>query len=311
MNKKILITGGAGFLGRHLCKKLLENNKVICIDNLLTGRKKNIKEFINLPNYTFVKHDVKNTITFKCDQIFHFASPASPIHYQKNPIDTLLTNVLGTHNMLNLALKNDCEFILASTSEIYGDPKISPQKEDYYGNVNPIGPRACYDEGKRAAETLAFDFKRKHNAKIKVLRIFNTYGPYMAKEDGRVISNFIVNSLSNTDLNIYGDGKNTRSFCYVDDLIDSIIKISRIKKILPSPINVGNDYEISIKEIAKIIIDLNNSKSKIKHTKSLINEPKIRKPDLKLLKSLINFNPKTNLVDGLIKTTRYFKDNYN
>ena len=311
MNKKILITGGAGFLGRHLCKKLLENNKVICIDNLLTGRKKNIKEFTNLPNYTFVKHDVKNKITFKCDQIFHFASPASPIHYQKNPIDTLLTNVLGTHNMLNLALKNDCEFILASTSEIYGDPKISPQKEDYYGNVNPIGPRACYDEGKRAAETLAFDFKRKHNAKIKVLRIFNTYGPYMAKDDGRVISNFIVNSLSNTDLNIYGDGKNTRSFCYVDDLIDSIIKISKIKKILPTPINVGNDYEISIKKIAKIIIDLNNSKSKIKHTKSLINEPKIRKPDLRLLKSLINFNPKTNLVDGLIKTTRYFKDNYN
>ncbi len=310
MYKKILVTGGAGFLGRHLCKELLKKNDVICIDNLLTGRKLNIKEFLSLPNFTFIKHDVKNKINIKCDKIFHFASPASPIQYQKNPVDTLLTNVIGTYNMLNLSLKNKCEFILASTSEIYGDPKISPQSENYFGNVNPTGPRACYDEGKRSAETLVFDFKRKFNAKIKVLRIFNTYGPYMAKNDGRVISNFILNSINNKELKIYGNGKNTRSFCYVDDLIDMILKVSKIKKNISTPVNIGNDYEITIKELANIIIKLNNSNSKIIYAKSLLNEPKIRRPDLKLINKLIKIKNKTKLIDGLFKTTQYFRENY-
>ncbi len=310
MYKKILITGGAGFLGRHLCEKLLKNNKVICLDNLQTGCKKNFEIFLKSPNFTFIKHDVKKKINIKCDKIFHFASPASPIHYQKKPIDTLLTNVLGTHNMLKLAKKNNCELILASTSEIYGDPKRTPQNENYFGNVNSTGPRACYDEGKRCAETLAFDFKRKYKTKVKVLRIFNTYGPYMALNDGRVVSNFIVNSINNKNLNIYGDGNNTRSFCYVDDLIDIIIKISKIRKNLNTPVNIGNDYEISVKKLAKIIIKLNNSSSKIIHSESLINEPKIRRPDLKLLKSLVKIKSKTKLINGLMKTTEYFRKTY-
>ena len=306
MNKKILITGGAGFLGRHLCKKLLENNKVICIDNLLTGRKKNIKEFTNLPNYTFVKHDVKNKITFKCDQIFHFASPASPIHYQKNPIDTLLTNVLGTHNMLNLALKNDCEFILASTSEIYGDPKISPQKEDYYGNVNPIGPRACYDEGKRCAETLFWDYKRQHNVNVKVVRIFNTYGPRMQKNDGRVVSNFIVQALTNKNITVYGDGKQTRSFCYVDDLVEGIL-LAMEKKNFPGPVNLGNPIEISIMQLAKEITEMIGSKSKIINKELPVDDPKQRCPDIELAKQKLGWNPKFKREDGLKKTIDYFE----
>ncbi len=307
MRNKIVITGGAGFLGRHLCNKLLPNNQVICVDNFLTGKKKNISEFLGNPNFKFIKHDIKKKIYIKCDQIFHFASPASPIQYQKDPINTLLTNVLGTYNMLNLSVLNKCEFILASTSEIYGDPKQSPQNENYFGNVNTIGPRACYDEGKRSAETLAFDFKRKLNAKVKVLRIFNTYGPYMDKNDGRVVSNFIINSLKNENIIINGDGKSTRSFCYVDDLINGIIKLSKIKKNLNKPVNIGNDDEISINKLASKIIKLNKSKSKIKYSNALVNEPRKRKPDLKLIKTLIKWSPEVNLQNGLIKTTNYFK----
>lgn len=307
----ILVTGGAGFIGSHLCKRLInEGNSVICVDNLFTGNILNIKELLNNEKFTFIEHDI--TIPFdvdKIDQIYNLACPASPIHYQCNPVKTIETNILGTINVLNIAKKNKARILQASTSEVYGDPIIHPQKESYCGNVNPIGPRACYDEGKRAAETLFFDYHRQYGVDIKVIRIFNTYGPNMRNDDGRVISNFISQAINNLDITIYGDGKQTRSFCYIDDLIEGMIKFMNTPLDITGPINIGNPCEITINELARTIISLTDSKSKITHLEPQEDDPKKRKPDISLACSILKWEPKINQEDGLKKTIEYFKNN--
>ena len=305
----VLVTGGAGFLGSHLCKKLLNNNcKVICVDNLYSSNISNIESLKNNPNFIFINQDVcELNIDYKVDQIYNLACPASPVHYQADPVKTIKTNILGSINILELAKKNKAKILQASTSEVYGDPKISPQKEDYWGNVNPIGIRSCYDEGKRAAETLFFDYYRQYNLEIKVCRIFNTYGPYMAQNDGRVISNFIVQALKNEDLKIYGDGTQTRSFCFVSDLITGLINTMNSKNSFIGPINIGNDLELSIKDIAKKIIYLSDSRSLIKHIKALSDDPMQRRPDLSIAKKIISWDPKINLEEGLVLTIDYFR----
>jgi UDP-glucuronate decarboxylase len=301
--KKILIAGGAGFIGSHLCKKLLEeNNEVICIDNLLTGQKNNI---YNHKNYTFINHDIVNPIDIKVDEIYNLACPASPKQYFKYPIYTTKISVIGTLNLLELADKYNAKFLQASTSEVYGDPLIHPQTEEYFGNVNTIGPRACYDEGKRCAETLCSNFKREKNINVKIVRIFNTYGPNMRADDGRVISNFIIQALTNQDITIYGDGKQTRSFCYVDDLVNGLIKMMNSNE--NGPINIGNPEEYSIIEVAEKIINLTNPKSKIKFLNKMEDDPKVRKPDIKKAKKLLNWQPKISFNEGLKKTIKYFK----
>ncbi|WP_024789495.1 UDP-glucuronic acid decarboxylase family protein [Lebetimonas sp. JH292] len=302
--KKILIAGGAGFIGSHLCKKLLEeNNEVICIDNLLTGQKNNI---YNHKNYKFIKNDIINPIDIKVDEIYNLACPASPKQYFKYPIYTTKISVIGTLNLLELAYKYNAKFLQASTSEIYGDPEVHPQTEEYFGNVNTIGPRACYDEGKRCAETLCSNFKREKNINVKIVRIFNTYGPHMRADDGRVISNFIVQALTNKDITIYGDGKQTRSFCYVDDLVNGLIKMMNSNE--NGPINIGNPEEYSIIEVAEKIINLTNPKSKIKFLNKMEDDPKVRKPDIKKAKKLLNWQPKISFNEGLKKTIKYFKE---
>lgn len=308
--KKVLITGGAGFLGVHLCKKLLNKNyKIICIDNFFSSNINNIAQFKNNKNFTFIEQDVCNLkITEKVDFIYNLACPASPIYYQLDPVKTVKTNILGALNVLELAKRDNATIFQASTSEVYGDPSISPQTEDYWGNVNPIGVRSCYDEGKRVVETLFFDYHRQYELNIKVCRIFNTYGPYMAKNDGRVVSNFIIQALQNKNLSIYGDGNQTRSFCYVDDLIDGIIKIMETKESFIGPINLGNDFELSIKSIAEKIINLSKSKASIKYIQPLSDDPMQRKPDLKLAKKIINWEPQTTLDKGLLSTIKYFKN---
>ena len=307
-SKSILVTGGAGFLGSHLSKKLLEKKfKVICVDNLYSSDISNISEFLENPKFTFYKQDICNLdINEKIDMIYNLACPASPIHYQADPVKTIQTNVVGAIKVLELAKKFNAKIFQASTSEIYGDPKISPQNESYWGNVNPIGIRSCYDEGKRAAETLFFDYHRQYNINIKVCRIFNTYGPNMALNDGRVISNFIVQALKNEDITIYGDGNQTRSFCYVDDLIWGLINIMELKQEFTGPINLGTDIEISINEIAQKIIKLTNSKSKIKYLKAVSDDPTQRKPDLTYAKDLLSWKPKYDLESGLKETIKYF-----
>jgi len=306
----VLITGGAGFLGSHLCKKLLKQGyKVICVDNFYSSNINNIKKFKSNSNFTFLEQDVcELDVKLNIDQIYNFACPASPIHYQADPVKTIQTNVLGAINVLELAKKNNATIFQASTSEVYGDPIVSPQKEDYWGNVNPIGIRSCYDEGKRAAETLFFDYHRQYNQKIKVCRIFNTYGPNMAQNDGRVISNFIVQALKNKNLSIYGDGSQTRSFCYVDDLINGIIKIMNTEDNFVGPINLGNNLELTIIDIAKKIIELSNSNSSIEFLEALPDDPIQRKPDLSLAKKLISWDPKTSIEEGIILTIDYFKN---
>jgi len=304
--KTILVAGGAGFIGSHLCKKLLEKeNKVICVDNLLTGQKKNL---INHKNYLFINHDITNSINIniKIDEIYNLACPASPKHYFKYPIYTTKISVIGTLNLLELAYKYNAKFLQASTSEVYGDPQTHPQNEDYFGNVNPIGPRACYDEGKRCAETLCSNFKREKNLDIKIVRIFNTYGPNMRVDDGRVISNFIIQALKNKDITIYGDGKQTRSFCYVSDLIDGLIKMMESNEY--GPINLGNPEEFTILDVAKKIIKLTDSKSKLKFLDSLEDDPKLRKPDITKAKTLLKWKPKISFEEGLQKTIKYFKE---
>ena len=304
--KTILVAGGAGFIGSHLCKKLLEKeNKVICVDNLLTGQKKNL---INHKNYLFINHDITNSINIniKIDEIYNLACPASPKHYFKYPIYTTKISVIGTLNLLELAYKHNAKFLQASTSEVYGDPQTHPQNEDYFGNVNPIGPRACYDEGKRCAETLCSNFKREKNLDIKIVRIFNTYGPNMRVDDGRVISNFIIQALKNKDITIYGDGKQTRSFCYVSDLIDGLIKMMESNEY--GPINLGNPEEFTILDVAKKIIKLTDSKSKLKFLDSLEDDPKLRKPDITKAKTLLKWKPKISFEEGLQKTIKYFKE---
>ena len=305
--KKILITGGAGFVGTHLCNYLLDqNNYVICVDNLSTGNKNNIIQNLKNKNFKFIEHDILNKINLKVDGIYHLACPASPIQYQINPINTFKTSIIGTMNIIELALKNNAAMLHASTSEIYGDPAISPQKEEYFGNVNPIGVRACYNESKRAAETLLFDYHRQHQLKIKVCRIFNTYGPIMNHDDGRVVSNFIMQSLKNKPITIYGDGSQTRSFCYISDLIQGLYNFMNKSKKFTGPLNLGNPEVISILNLAKKITHMTKSSSKIIFTKLPEDDPKQRIPDIKLAKKILNWEPKIDLVNGLSKTIQYF-----
>ncbi len=306
--KKILITGGAGFLGSHLCEKLvLNNDDIICVDNFYTGSKQNVSHLIEKTNFELIRHDITQPLYLEVDQIYNLACPASPVHYQYDPVQTTKTSVHGAINMLDLAKRQGSKIFQASTSEVYGDPIIHPQTEDYWGNVNPIGPRSCYDEGKRCAETLFFDFYRQHNLDIKVARIFNTYGPRMDDNDGRVVSNFIVQALKGEDLTIYGNGKQTRSFCYVDDLIDVIIKFMNSKKGFPGPLNIGNPNEFTMLELAELTIGLTKSNSKIIFKDLPEDDPKQRQPNIDLAKEKLNWKPKISLEEGLKKTINYFK----
>ena len=307
-NKKILIAGGAGFIGSHICEKLvLQGNKVFCVDNLLTGKKDNIKHLLNTKNFKFIKKDINQKIFLNVDEIYNLACPASPPKYQKNPVETVKASVLGSINLLELAKKVNAKILQASTSEIYGNPKEHPQKETYNGNVNPIGIRSCYDEGKRCAETLFFDYHRQKKVKIKVARIFNTYGPKMDFFDGRVISNFIVQCIKNKNLTIHGKGKQTRSFCYIDDMVDALIKFMNLKSNFTGPLNLGNPYEINIFKIAKKIKKLTNSKSKIIFLNLPVDDPIKRKPDISLAKKKLKWKPKISLEIGIKKTIKYFK----
>jgi UDP-glucuronate decarboxylase len=305
---KILLTGAAGFLGSHISKKLIDNDhEVIGLDDLSTGSIKNLDQLINHPKYSFIEHDVRIPYQAKVDAILNFACPASPVDYQKDPVRTIETNFLGMINLLHLANETGARVIQASTSEIYGDPTQSPQKESYWGNVNPIGIRSCYDEGKRAAETLCFDYRRQHNLDTRVIRIFNTYGPNMAIGDGRVVSNFIVQALRNEPINIYGDGKQTRSFCYVSDLVEGIYKLLQLDKNPETPINLGNPNEFTILELANGVIEVTNSKSEIVNNPLPLDDPKQRCPDISLAKSTLNWKPTIELREGIEKTSAYFK----
>ena len=307
--KKILVTGGAGFVGSHMCEKLLKDGcEVLCVDNLFNGDKRNISHLLENHRFELMRHDVTFPLYVEVNQIYNMACPASPIHYQYDPVQTTKTSVHGAINMLGLAKRLDARIFQASTSEVYGDPTQHPQKESYWGNVNPIGPRSCYDEGKRCAETLFFDYFRQHNLHIKVGRIFNTYGPRMRPDDGRVVSNFIVQALQGKDITIYGDGSQTRSFCYVEDLIEVIIKFMNTEKGFTGPVNLGNPCEFSILELAEIIIDLTNSKSKLIFNDLPQDDPKQRQPDITLAKEKLNWEPKIQLKEGLQKTIKYFDE---
>ncbi len=306
--KRILVTGGAGFIGSHLCKELVEKGyDVVCMDNFFTGSKKNILPLLDYSNFELVRHDITKEYFVEVDEIYNLACPASPPHYQYNPIKTVKTSVLGIINMLGLAKRCKATILQASTSEVYGDPMVHPQKETYWGNVNPIGIRSCYDEGKRVAETLMFDYHRQNNVDIRVVRIFNTYGPNMNKEDGRVVSNFIVQALRGEDITIYGDGSQTRSFCYVSDLVSGMISMMENKDKFIGPVNLGNPCETSILDFAKFIIELTNSNSKIVFKPLPSDDPMQRKPDISLAKEKLNFEPKVDVKDGLLKTIEYFK----
>jgi len=308
MNKRILVTGGAGFIGSHLCEELLKRgNEVICVDNFFTGTKDNIKHLLNNPYFEFVRHDICFPIYIEVDKIYNLACPASPIHYQFDPVQTTKVNVTGSINMLGLAKRLKIRVLQASTSEVYGDPNEHPQTEKYWGNVNPIGPRACYDEGKRCAETLFFDYYRQHNIDIKVIRIFNTYGPRMHPNDGRVVSNFIIQALKNEDISVYGDGSQTRSFCYVDDLVKGIVLMMNTPKGFTGPVNLGNPNEMTILELAKLIIKLTKSKSKIVYNSLPQDDPVRRKPNIDLAIKELSWEPKVGLDKGLKKTINYFK----
>ena len=306
-NKVNLVTGGTGFLGSHLIEYLLKSGEeVISLDNNYTGNKKNITNFLDNPRFEFIRHDITLPIHLEVNKIWHLACPASPVHYQANPIKTAKTSFLGTLNMLGLAKRVGARILLASTSEVYGDPEQHPQNEQYKGSVNPIGIRSCYDEGKRIAETLCFDYKRMHGTDIRVMRIFNTYGPRMNLEDGRVVSNFIVQALKNENLTIYGDGSQTRSFCYVDDLIDGMVKLMNGSH--NGPINIGNPDEFTIKELAKIVIEKINKNLQISYSPLPQDDPLQRKPDISLAKKVLEWEPKVNIVEGLNKTIPWFKE---
>lgn len=307
---KILVTGGAGFLGSNLCKRLLEEkeNDVICVDNFSSGKIENVKDLINNPRFELRDFDITNQIDVKVDQIYNAACPASPKFYQQNHLKTFDTCITGTRNLLELAKKCNAKFLQFSTSEIYGNPLEHPQNEKYYGNVNIMGIRSCYDEGKRAAETLCFIYNKEYKVKTKVIRIFNTYGPNMREDDGRVISNFINKALNNEDLEVYGDGNQTRSLCYVDDLLDGIIKMMNSSDEIVGPINLGNPYEITMNELAKKVIESTNSKSKIIHKKLPQDDPIRRKPDLTLAKTILDYSPKISIDEGINKTIEYYKN---
>jgi UDP-glucuronate decarboxylase len=304
---KILITGGAGFLGSHLCDRLIsEEHEVICLDNFFTGSKQNIVHLLDNPNFELIRHDVVDPFKAEVDQIYNLACPASPVHYQHNPIKTVKTSVMGAINALGLAKRVGARILQASTSEVYGDPEVHPQPEDYRGNVNSIGPRACYDEGKRCAETLFFDYHRQNNVDIRVIRIFNTYGPRMSPDDGRVVSNFIIQALSGEDITVYGDGKQTRSFCYVDDLIEAMIRMMNQEEII-GPVNTGNPNEFTILELAEKVIEMTGSKSKIIFKDLPEDDPMQRKPDNTLAREKLDWEPQIQLEQGLGKTITYFK----
>lgn len=307
MYKRILVTGGAGFLGSHLCERLLEaGHDVLCVDNFFTGAKRNVTHLLDHRNFEMMRHDVTFPLYVEVDEIYNLACPASPVHYQFDPVQTTKTSVMGAINMLGLAKRVKARFLQASTSEVYGDPTVHPQPEDYWGNVNTIGARSCYDEGKRCAETLVFDYVRQHNVIAKVVRIFNTYGPRMHPHDGRVVSNFIMQALTNQDITIYGDGKQTRSFCYVDDLIEVIIRMMASPSDFTGPVNIGNPGEFTMIELAEMVIDLTNSKSKLVFCDLPADDPKQRRPDISRAKEKLDWEPKIPLKEGLVKTIDYF-----
>lgn len=306
--KKILVTGGAGFLGSHLCRRLLEEgNDVICLDNYFTGSKENVQDLIGHKYFELLRHDVTFPLFVEVDEIYNLACPASPVHYQHDPVQTTKTSVLGAINMLGLAKRLKIKILQASTSEVYGDPKVHPQKEDYWGNVNPIGTRSCYDEGKRCAETLFMDYHKQNDLKVKIMRIFNTYGPNMHPNDGRVVSNFIMQALRGEDITIYGDGSQTRSFCYVDDLIEGMMRLMNSSDDFTGPVNIGNPTEFSIKELATKVLDLTSSKSKLIYKDLPQDDPMQRKPDISLAADKLNWQPTIALEEGLKKTIEYFK----
>ena len=306
--KRILVTGGAGFIGSHLCDRLLkEQNDVICLDNYFTGSKDNIRHLLDNHHFELIRHDITTPYYAEVDEIYNLACPASPVHYQYNPIKTFKTSVYGAVNMLGLARRTKAKILQASTSEVYGDPAVHPQVEGYWGNVNPIGIRSCYDEGKRCAETLFMDYHRQKKLRIKIIRIFNTYGPLMSKNDGRVVSNFIIQALKDEDITLYGDGSQTRSFQYVDDLIEGMVRMMDTDDKFVGPINIGNPNEFTIKELAEKVIELTGSKSKFIYKPLPGDDPKQRQPDITLAKEKLNWEPSVYLEEGLIKTIEYFK----
>jgi UDP-glucuronate decarboxylase len=304
---RVLVTGGAGFIGSHLCERLLERgDEVLCVDNFYTGARHNVYHLLSNPRFEWMRHDICFPLYVEVDEIFNLACPASPIHYQFDPVQTTKTSVVGAINMLGLAKRVKAKILQASTSEIYGDPEIHPQREEYWGNVNPIGPRACYDEGKRCAETLFFDYRRQHHLPIKVARIFNTYGPRMHPNDGRVVSNFVVQALRNQDITVYGDGDQTRSFCYVDDLVDGLIRLMDTPNDVTGPLNLGNPVEFTIRELAEMTIALTGSSSKIVHRPLPADDPKQRRPDISKAQELLGWVPKLPLRQGLMRAIEYF-----
>ncbi len=305
--KRVLVTGGAGFLGSHLCERLLkQGHDVLCVDNYFTGRKDNISHLVGQPNFEAMRHDITFPLYVEVDEIYNLACPASPVHYQFDPVQTTKTSVLGAINMLGLGKRIGARIFQASTSEVYGDPTVHPQTEDYRGNVNPLGPRACYDEGKRCAETLFFDYRRQHNLKIKVVRIFNTYGPRMHPNDGRVVSNFIVQALRGEDITLFGDGSQTRAFCYVDDLVEGFLRMMATPDDITGPINLGNPHEIPVRELAERVIRLTNSSSKIVHRPLPQDDPLQRCPDIARARDILGWEPRVRLDDGLTRTIAYF-----
>ena len=308
MNKKILVTGGAGFLGSHLCDKLIaQGHDVLCVDNFFTGTKANVAHLMSHPNFELMRHDVTFPLYVEVDEIYNLACPASPIHYQWDPVQTTKTSVHGAINMLGLAKRVKAKILQASTSEVYGDPEVHPQPESYWGRVNPVGIRSCYDEGKRCAETLFFDYSRQHQLEIKVVRIFNTYGPRMHPNDGRVVSNFIVQALRGEHITIYGDGSQTRSFCYVDDLLEAMVRAMNTGSEFTGPVNIGNPTEFTMLELAELVLKLTKSKSRIVNQPLPQDDPKQRKPDIRLAKEALGWEPKVNLEEGLRETISYFK----
>lgn len=306
--KKILVTGGAGFLGSHLCDRLVaQGHHVLAVDNYFTGSKYNIEHLLDCKNFEIIRQDICLPLYVEVDEIYNLASPASPIHYQRDPVQTTKTSIIGAYNMLGLAKRTGAKILQASTSEVYGDPTVHPQPETYWGNVNPIGIRSCYDEGKRAAETLFFDYHRMHNVRIKVMRIFNTYGPRMAESDGRVVSNFIVQALREQDITVYGDGLQTRSFCYVDDLLNGMMALMASDDSITGPVNIGNPGEFTIRELAEQVIFMTGSSSKIIQHPLPQDDPRQRRPDISLAKSALGWEPKIQLQQGLNKTIDYFR----
>ena len=308
MKQKILVTGGAGFLGSHLCDKLVaQGHDVLCVDNFFTGTKANVAHLMSHPNFELMRHDVTFPLYVEVDEIYNLACPASPIHYQRDPVQTTKTSVHGAINMLGLAKRVKAKILQASTSEVYGDPEVHPQPESYWGKVNPVGIRSCYDEGKRCAETLFFDYRRQHQLEIKVVRIFNTYGPRMHPNDGRVVSNFIVQALKGEDITIYGDGSQTRSFCYVNDLLEAMVRAMNTGSEFTGPVNIGNPTEFTMLELAELVLKLTKSESKIVNQPLPQDDPKQRKPDIRLAKEALGWEPKVNLEGGLRETISYFK----